>query len=91
MNKENDLCEESKEYSYLSCIYKSIIIKVGCQPQWAEIVETDFQNCNETNQLREFIVILSNSLLIMEDTEMLDTFHCLKPCNYMEYRVKMKL
>ena len=87
-NKPDNPCEEARDYSYLSCIYAKIIQEVGCQPYWTDIAKTDFAKCDNTTKLRQFIERFTQSLIIMDDSVMLDTFQCLKPCNYMEYRVR---
>ena len=89
LNKPNNPCEEVLDYSYLSCIYAKIIQEIGCKPYWTDFVETDFPNCNNITKLSQFIKTFTESLGIMEDSVMLDKFNCLRPCNYMEYRVRL--
>ena len=88
INKEDNPCEEAKDYSYLTCIYGKIIQEVGCQPYYLDFDNADYPKCNITTKLRQFIDRFTSSLIIMDESVMFDTFNCLRPCNYMEYRVR---
>ena len=68
---------------------QKIIMNVGCQPHWLNELETDFNKCNDTLNLRHFLKNFTRTMLL-EDKIVFDEFHCKKPCNFMGYRVRLK-
>ena len=89
MNRENNVCETSKNYSFLNCIYTKIIFAVGCKPIWLDFLEmkTDFKFCNDTPKIHQFSERLGLSLT-MDERLLFDEFKCLTPCHFIKYKVK---
>ena len=80
-------CEESNKYNYQNCIYEKMILKIGCQPYWLDYINTDIENCSKATQLDKFLIIMEELNQMFTEKELTDTYECLKPCNYMEYKV----
>ena len=86
-NTQSNPCEESHDYNFQNCIYKKMISKIGCQPYWLDYINTDIVNCSETSQLDEFLKQMGNLIQTSTEKELKDEYNCLKPCEYMEYKV----
>ena len=82
-------CEESYDYNFQNCIYAKMISKIGCQPYWLDHIKTDFENCSKASQLQSFLMKMGLLYQISTEKELTDEYECLKPCNYMEYKVDM--
>ena len=50
-------------------------------------INTDIENCIKATQLDKFLKIMGNLNQMFEEKELTEAYECLKPCNYMEYRV----
>ena len=87
MNRENNKCETSGNYSFLHCVYTTIISDVGCQPKWIDFMETDFKHCEDISKVTKFSDRLTRSLLL-DELSLFDEYKCLIPCNFIEYKVK---
>ena len=87
LNTHRNPCEAAEGYVYQNCIYKRIIAKVGCRPYWLDYIQTDKENCSEVKKLEKFLTIFS-VLRVANEGEILRDYECLKPCNYMEYKVR---
>ena len=66
-----------------------MISKIGCQPYWLDHIKTDFENCSKASQLQSFLMKMGLLYQISTEKELTDEYECLKPCNYMEYKVDM--
>ena len=62
--------------------------KVGCRPYWLDYIQTDLKDCSEAQKLEEYLLHIHKTNYIDEE-ELMETYHCLKPCKYMEYKVKI--
>ena len=89
LNTPRNPCEAVEGYVYQYCIYKRIIAKVGCRPYWLDYIQTDKENCSDVKKLEEFLTVLS-VLRVANEEEILREYECLKPCNYIEYRVTFR-
>ena len=63
--------------------------KVDCQPYWLDYINTDVANCTKASQLDMFLNHMEKLTETTTEKEMKDEYQCLKPCNYMEYKVKV--
>ena len=90
LNTGIDSCEPSKEYVFQNCIYRKIISKLGCQPFWLDHIKTDFQKCSEVSKLFDFIYYMGKLNQISTEKELVEKYSCLKPCTYMEYKVRIR-
>ena len=53
------------------------------------MAKIDKENCSEVKKLEEFLTVLS-VLRVANEEEILREYECLKPCNYIEYRVTFR-
>ena len=83
-------CEESCNYNFQNCIYTKMISKVGCQPYWLDYINTDLAICSKASQLDLFLHHMQQLTEITTEKEIKEEYNCLKPCNYMEYKVRLK-
>ena len=90
LNTKFNPCEESHDYSFQNCIYAKMISKIGCQPYWLDYINTGIENCSKVSQLGTFLKNMGDLNLISSARELADEYNCLKPCNYMEYKVLSK-
>lgn len=63
--------------------------KIGCKPFWLEFLKTDLPNCTEASQISRFLEGFLHLTLIDMENELMESYSCLKPCRYMEYKVKV--
>ena len=81
-------CENSDGYVYQNCIYSQIMSKIGCQPFWMDYIKTELPNCTNDSQINLFLYTLSILNSLSTDEELIEEYNCLKPCKYMEYKVR---
>ena len=87
LNTKSNPCKESHDYSFQNCIYAKMISKIGCQPYWLDYIITGIKNCSKASQLDSFLKKMADLNGISSAKELADEYKCLKPCNYMEYKV----
>ena len=81
-------CESSAGYVFQNCIYSQIMTKIGCQPFWLDHVPTDLPNCTDGSQIYFFLQKTSELNAISSEKELIESYNCLRPCKYMEYKVR---
>ena len=81
-------CENSAGYVFQNCIYSQIMSKIGCQPFWMDYVKTDLPNCTNASQINLFLSSFTELNSISSEAELIEEYNCLKPCKYMEYKVR---
>ena len=64
-----------------------MISEIGCRPHWMDYIITGIENCSKTSQLDKFLKNMADLNRISSAKELADEYECLKPCNYMEYKV----
>ena len=84
----NNPCEDSFDYNFQNCIYNKMISNVGCQPYWLDFIHTDVENCSEASQMDKFLEYMGDLNTISTEEELIENYNCLKPCTFMEYKVK---
>ena len=62
--------------------------KIGCRPFWMDYIQTDLPNCTNDSQINLFLSSLTKLNSISSEKEMIEEYNCLKPCKFMEYKVK---
>ena len=65
-----------------------MISNIGCQPYWLNFVQTDMENCSEASQMDKFLESMGNLNAISSEEELAENYNCLKPCTFMEYKVR---
>ena len=83
-------CEESCNYTFQDCIYTKMMSKVGCRPYWLDYINTDLAICSKASQLDLFLHHMQQLTEVSTEKEIKEEYNCLKPCNYMEYKVRLK-
>ena len=86
MNTENNPCESDINYSYFSCIMQKVMRRANCKPFWMTMISSALPQCSSYSMLRNFYN-MSNELRMMDEKTLFDTYQCLKPCSFMEYKV----
>ena len=85
LNREESQCEESEDYKYNECLDRKISSRVGCQT-----FSTSFPNiprCSTYEQYTNFSNVYE-LFVNLEKNELQSESGCLRPCKYMEYKVK---
>ena len=82
-------CENSDGYVYQNCIYSQIMSKIGCQPFWMDYIKTELPNCTNDSQINLFLSNLTKLTHISSEKELIGEYNCLKPCKFMEYKVRL--
>ena len=90
LNRDARPCEPSSEYNFANCIEKKVVDDIGCRPRW--LVRGYKRRghtpvCKEKAKYQEYTDEMTRFTL-MDKTQMQTKSGCLKPCEYMEYRVK---
>ena len=62
--------------------------KIGCQPFWLDYVPTNLPNCTKGSQINTFLQRISELNAISTEKELMEAYNCLRPCKYMEYKVR---
>ena len=84
-----DPCEQAEGYVYQNCMYREIMSRIGCQPFWLDFIMTDLPNCTEASQIFSFLDVFSNLTGVSSEKELKADYSCLRPCKYMEYKVRL--
>ena len=86
LNRPDNPCEESPNYDFANCIYKSIMSKVGCQPAWRKISVIGLPLCDNLTLLAKYANEFERvGRMVREDV--VEATKCLMPCLFMEYEV----
>ena len=86
MNTKKNPCEPASDYSYFSCIMQKMVKRTNCKPFWMTMINSDSAPCTNYSMLRKYFE-MSNELNMMDEKTLYDTYQCLKPCSFMEYKV----
>ena len=86
MNTKKNPCEPASDYSYFSCIMQKMVKRTNCKPFWMTMINSDLAPCKNYSMLRKYFE-MSNELNMMDEKTLYDTYQCLKPCSFMEYKV----
>ena len=89
LNTKKNPCEPASNYSYFSCIMKKIVIKTNCRPFWMTMLNSDLPPCSNYSMLKKYYK-MSDDLLLMDEKTLYETYQCLKPCSFMEYKVRYR-
>ena len=65
--------------------------KIGCKPFWRDHVPTDLPNCTDGSQIYSFLLKSAELNAISSEKELIEAYNCLRPCKYMEYKVRKAL
>ena len=64
-----------------------MISNIGCKPYWLDHIPTDKVDCSKASQLDKFLEYNLDLNTISTEEELTEKYNCLKPCEYMEYKV----
>ena len=88
MDRKENPCSLSTDYNLASCIFKKMTANVGCKPFWMKDPSNAILTpCNSPEESRKYLLELL-SLVFVDDAEFRNITGCLKPCNFMEYKVR---
>ena len=65
MDKFNNPCEESLEYSFNDCVKAWVVSNIGCRPVWNEDIDNNFKNCDKDtiqSKSKNIAFIISHNL-----------------------------
>ena len=84
LNREDNSCESSPNYSFGDCVLEKISKEVGCQCFWTNL--SDIPNCGSNNMFTYRNLYFKYTF--MEKRKLQKETGCLDPCSYTEYKVK---
>ena len=86
LNRKDNPCQESLEYSFTKCMKTNTATKIGCRQKWDKSFESDLPFCTTKEQLwkhgEEYW-----KFLLLEQRELLEYTGCPLPCSYTEYKL----
>ena len=88
LNLPSKPCEESPDYDFSICVEKSIITRAGCQPPWRRFDMESQPICDNLTVLNRYR-IENSKIIYLDKNELFGETHCLLPCSFMEYRVRL--
>ena len=77
-----------ENYNFATCIEDSVASDVGCNPIWRTNSVSQLPYCTKYKEYRDFMNKMSQ-LAFMDMRQLKKESGCLKPCNYIEYRVNI--
>ena len=77
-----------ENYNFATCIEDSVANDIGCNPIWRKNSLSQLPYCTKYKEYRDFIKKM-NQLAFMDMRQLKKESGCLKPCNYIEYRVNI--
>ena len=91
LNLPDKPCEPSLDYDFATCLQRSVMVSVGCQPIWRRysMMEQTEPLCDNWTTLKQYgdeIESLSN----MDRNELYEATNCMMPCSFMEYKESFK-
>ena len=86
MNTVSRPCEPSPDYVYYKCLEEKISQKIGCKPYWIKL-DSNLETCKELKNIENYLLKLRESIGMDEQT-IYEAYNCLKPCTYIEYKVR---
>ena len=83
INRPDAPCEEDKDYSFTTCIKKSVVKFAGCKVPW----DNDIENIRECRTVDEVVMHISRyiNLSISEQQTVFKLTGCKPPCTYLKY------
>ena len=88
LNRPYSPCEPSPDYNLGHCVEKSVMRKIGCQPQWRRVNISGLPICDNGTMLDKFAHKYKNAVEYGKNAIKKRT-NCLVPCTFMEYKVTM--
>ena len=89
MNNPERPCETSLDFNFAQCVFRTIMMRVGCQPHWRQFSVDGLPLCNNLSLLTQFANEFERVGALVKDKIIEDT-KCLLPCSFMEYKVSGK-
>ena len=86
MNNPERPCETSLDFNFAQCVFRTIMMRVGCQPHWRQFSVDGLPLCNNLSLLTQFANEFERVGALVKDKIIEDT-QCLLPCSFMEYKV----
>ena len=86
LNTDGSPCEPSPDYVFDSCVKDNIAKEVGCKPFWISRNISALGNCTQRSELTRFLRRVRWSAG-MDDKTLFDSFGCLMPCSYIDYKL----
>ena len=86
MNTADRPCEPSPGYVYHNCLEEKISQKIGCKPYWIKL-DSNLETCKDLKNMETYLLKLRESIGMDEQT-IYEAYNCLKPCTYIEYKVR---
>ena len=65
------------------------MLEIECQPFWLDHVPTDLPNCTDGSQIYNFLQKSTELNGMSSEKELMEAYNCLRPCKYMEYKVRI--
>ena len=91
LNQPHNPCDPSPDYDFTTCLEKSLISKVGCQPPWRRFVMEKKPLCDNLSLLHDYGNEMDRFTASLGKNELFEETSCLMPCSFMEYRVSFKI
>ena len=79
-----------ENYNFATCIEDSVASDVGCNPIWRINSVSQLPYCTRYKEYRDFMNKMTQ-LAFMDMRQLKKESDCLKPCNYIEYKVNIFL
>ena len=88
LNRPDNPCKPSLNYSMTQCVEEYIMRKVQCKPPWMRfILEGGFPLCDNWTLLNNYANELKMSIYESDRLGIIKKTKCLMPCSFLEYRV----
>ena len=89
LNLPHKPCEPSLDYEFATCLEKSVVASIGCQPTWRQFSMNEEPLCDSWNLLSPYGDKIE-SLANMDRSELFEATKCVMPCTFMEYKESVK-
>ena len=87
LNRGTSPCDSSPNYNFADCIEDKSLERVGCRPFWINNTRSQLPLCQQPSQYLDHFNRRWNAASMNLD-QIYEEFGCLRPCTYMEYKVR---
>ena len=91
LNRPDKPCNPSPGYSFIECVEKSIMERIGCQPPWRKYNVKGLPLCDNRLSLSHYEKEYRQTVSMLDRNGLSENTKCTFPCSFLEYKVSCDL
>ena len=87
LNRPDKPCNPSHGYSFIECVEKSIMVRIGCQPPWRKYNVEGLPLCDNRLSLSHYENEYFRTVSMLDRNGLSENTKCTFPCSFLEYMI----